>query len=119
MINLVSNALKFTPEGGRILVSARSDPRGGCTVFVEDTGCGISEADLAIVTEPFVQVENALTRRHEGTGLGLSLVQKYTALHGGELAIESVVGRGTKVSVRFPSERVIRAEDRSAAQEIA
>jgi PAS domain S-box-containing protein len=119
VINLVSNALKFTPEGGRILVSAESDPRGGCTVFVEDTGCGISEDDLAIVTEPFVQVENALTRRHEGTGLGLSLVKKYIALHGGELEIESVVGRGTKISVRFPAERVICAEGPSAARESA
>jgi PAS domain S-box-containing protein len=119
VINLVSNALKFTPEGGRILVSAESDPRGGCTIFVEDTGCGISEADLAIVTEPFVQVENALTRRHEGTGLGLSLVKKYTALHGGELEIESVVDRGTKISVRFPAERVICAETPSTARKSA
>jgi PAS domain S-box-containing protein len=119
VINLVSNALKFTPEGGRILVSAESDPRGGCTIFVEDTGCGISEADLAIVTEPFVQVENALTRRHEGTGLGLSLVKKYTALHGGELEIESVVDRGTKISVHFPAERVICAETPSTARKSA
>jgi signal transduction histidine kinase len=119
VINLVSNALKFTPEGGRILVSAESDPRGGCTIFVEDTGCGISEEDLAIVTEPFVQVENALTRRHEGTGLGLSLVKNYTALHGGELEIESVVDHGTKISVRFPAERVICAEGPSTARKSA
>jgi PAS domain S-box-containing protein len=120
VINLVSNALKFTPEGGRILVSAESGPRGGCTVFVEDTGCGISEEDLAIVTEPFVQVENAMTRRHEGTGLGLSLVKKYTALHGGELEIDSVVGRGTKISVHFPPERVVSTEEaHSAAQDSA
>jgi signal transduction histidine kinase len=110
VINLVSNALKFTPEGGRILVSAESDPRGGCTIFVEDTGCGISEEDLAIVTEPFVQVENAL---------GLSLVKKYTALHGGELEIESVVDRGTKISVRLPAERVICAEIPSTARKSA
>ncbi len=74
---------------------------------------------IGIVTEPFVQVENALTRRHEGTGLGLSLVKKYTALHGGELEIESVVDRGTKISVRFPAERVICAEDPSTARESA
>ncbi len=119
VINLVSNALKFTPEGGRILVSAESGPQGGCTIFVEDTGCGISEEDLAIVTEPFVQVENAFTRRHEGTGLGLSLVKKYTALHGGELDIESAVGRGTRIAVIFPPERVIRTVEGATARETA
>ena len=119
IINLVSNALKFTPEGGRILVSARLDPTGRCTVAVEDTGCGISEENLANVTEPFVQIENALTRRHEGTGLGLSLVKKYAELHGGELEIKSTPGRGTKVSVHFPRERVIHPAGRSTDRESA
>jgi PAS domain S-box-containing protein len=119
VINLVSNALKFTPEGGRILVSAEFGPGGGCTIWVEDTGCGISEDDLAVVTEPFVQVENAFTRRHEGTGLGLALVKKYIALHGGHLDIESAVGRGTRIAVIFPPERVIGPADDSAAKESA
>jgi signal transduction histidine kinase len=117
IINLVSNALKFTPKGGRVLVSAVLSPGGGCTIFVEDTGCGISEENLAIVTEPFLQIENALTRRHEGTGLGLALVKKYAELHGGELELESALDRGTKASVRFPPERTILAEDRAVGQE--
>ena len=119
VINLVSNALKFTPEGGNVRVSAAPGPGGGCTLCVEDSGCGISEQDLAVVTEPFVQVENTLSRRHEGTGLGLSLVQKYVALHGGELAIESALGQGTKVSVHLPAERIAGVQDRAEAQEAA
>jgi PAS domain S-box-containing protein len=117
IINLVSNALKFTPKGGRVLVSGELSPGGGCTIVVEDTGCGISEENLAIVTEPFLQIENALTRRHEGTGLGLALVKKYAELHGGELEIESALDRGTKASVRFPPERTIPAEGRAVGQE--
>jgi len=119
VINLVSNALKFTPEGGRIVVSARVAPSGGCTMIVEDTGCGISEENLALVTEPFLQIENALTRRHEGTGLGLALVKKYTELHGGDLQIESALDRGTKISVHFPPERTMSTEALAAGQESA
>jgi signal transduction histidine kinase len=66
-----------------------------------------------------VQVENAFTRRHEGTGLGLALVKKYIALHGGHLDIESAVGRGTRIAVIFPPERVIGPADDSAAKESA
>ena len=119
IINLVSNALKFTPEGGHVQVAVDRNPRGGCTVSVADTGCGISEQNLAIVTEPFVQVENALSRRHEGTGLGLSLVRKYAELHGGELKIESVLEEGTIVSVCLPPERVMELERPPSAQEFA
>jgi len=119
VINLVSNALKFTPEGGRVLATADLSPMGGYIVSVEDTGCGISEQNLAIVTEPFVQVENALSRRHEGTGLGLSLVRKYAELHGGDLKMDSVLGEGTKVSVCLPPERVMELESPPSAQEFA
>jgi PAS domain S-box-containing protein len=119
VINLVSNALKFTPQDGRIVVSAGVAPSGGCTIVVEDTGCGISEENLALVTEPFLQIENALTRRHEGTGLGLALVKKYTELHGGELELESALDRGTKISVHFPPERTIPAEVPAAGLESA
>jgi len=119
VINLVSNALKFTPEGGSVRVSAGLGPGGGCTICVEDTGCGISEQDLAVVTEPFVQVENPLSRRHEGTGLGLTLVQKYVGLHGGELKIESALERGTKVLVHLLPQRTAGSEDRVILQESA
>jgi len=119
VINLVSNALKFTPAGGRIVVSAGVAPSGGCTMVVEDTGCGISEENLALVTEPFLQIENALTRRHEGTGLGLALVKKYTELHGGALQIESALDRGTKISVHFPPERTLATEALAAGRESA
>ena len=119
IINLVSNALKFTPAGGTISVTSQLDPTNGCTLVVEDTGCGIPAENLANITEPFVQIENALTRRHEGTGLGLSLVKKYTELHGGELVIESALDQGTKISVHLPPERVIRRADPSSARESA
>jgi PAS domain S-box-containing protein len=119
VINLVSNALKFTPEGGSIEVSAALEPGGGGTLIVEDTGCGISEENLVIVTEPFLQVENALTRRHEGTGLGLALVKKYTELHGGALDIESALDRGTKMSVRLPPARTIPEDGHGVVRESA
>ncbi len=108
VVNLVSNAIKFTPPGGTVTVSARLDEHGGCRLSVEDTGCGISEADLTKVIEPFVQAGNTLTRQHEGTGLGLPLVNKFVELHGGTLELRSTLGRGTTVTARFPPERLVR-----------
>jgi cell cycle sensor histidine kinase DivJ len=101
LINLVSNAIKFTPEGGHVTIAARrAGPR---LVFrVSDTGIGIGADDLALIGEPFVQVHNDYTRRFEGAGLGLSLVKGLVSLHDGTMQIESEPGHGTTVTISLP-----------------
>jgi signal transduction histidine kinase len=106
LLNLVSNSVKFTPAGGRVEVSASFDPSIGLSIVVQDTGIGIPSADLQRVLEPFVQVENSLTRSYQGSGLGLPLAAKMTEMHGGELSIKSQLGRGTQVRLAFPLSRV-------------
>jgi len=101
LINLMSNAVKFTPSEGRVTVSARSDG-GDIVIKVVDTGVGIPEKDLARIGKPFEQVEGAMQRLHKGTGLGLSLVKSLTELHGGTMSITSALGDGTTVTLRLP-----------------
>lgn len=101
MLNLISNALKFTKRGGKVIVRARSDAEN-VTVAVEDTGVGIGTEDLPRVGNPFFQARSSYDRHHDGTGLGLSIVKGLLGLHGGSLAIESRLGEGTQVSVRLP-----------------
>jgi len=110
LINLVSNAVKFTPAGGSVTVDAR---RVGSRLHfaVSDTGIGIAEHDLASLGKPFMQIQNDYTRRFEGTGLGLSLVKGLVALHEGTMSIESAPGEGTKVSVSLPLEGPKQAAD--------
>jgi cell cycle sensor histidine kinase DivJ len=101
LINLVSNAIKFTPRGGRVSVSALCDgPK--LVVAVEDTGIGIGEADLPRLGEAFFQARASYDRRHDGTGLGLSIVKGLVRLHGGDMDIRSRLGQGTRVTVRLP-----------------
>ena len=107
-LNLLGNALKFTPQGGSIVASVAEEPDGGLVIKVSDTGIGIAEQDLPRVLEPFVQVESAFARKHGGAGLGLPLVQKIVELHGGKVAIESALGAGTTVSVKLPPARSVR-----------
>jgi len=101
MLNVLSNAIKFTPPGGMVRVYT-SDTSAGIGITVADTGCGIAEADLARIAQPFVQVESTLSRKHAGTGLGLSIAKKLCELHGGELVITSAEGKGTTVSIVLP-----------------
>jgi two-component system, cell cycle sensor histidine kinase DivJ len=101
LINLISNAIRFTDRGGRIAVGASVDA-GHVTFLVEDNGVGISEQDLARVGEPYFQARASYDRRHGGTGLGLSIVKGLVRLHGGDLDITSRVGEGTRVRVRLP-----------------
>jgi two-component system, cell cycle sensor histidine kinase DivJ len=103
LINLISNALKFTPRGGRVTVSALCDG-SKLAVTVEDTGVGIGEADLPRLGEAFFQVRTSYDRRHDGSGLGLSIVKGLVQLHGGEVDIKSRLGEGTRVTVRLPFE---------------
>ncbi|MCB1541515.1 MAG: PAS domain-containing sensor histidine kinase [Rhodoblastus sp.] len=102
VINLMSNAVKFTPAGGRVTLSAR--PEGNNFVLsVSDTGIGIAAKDLGHIGDPFFQAHNSTTRPYEGTGLGLSLVRGLVGLHGGAISVESVVGQGTTVTISLPA----------------
>ena len=108
LINLLSNAVKFTPSGGVVTLSASTDTNG-VAITVADTGIGIAPADIARALTPFMQVENSLSRRFEGTGLGLPLADSLTRLHGGTLTLASDLGQGTTVTITLPSSRVIAA----------
>ncbi|MGB5092451.1 MAG: HAMP domain-containing sensor histidine kinase [Parvibaculum sp.] len=108
-INLTSNALKFTPEGGNVWVDLGLDQNGDLALAIKDTGIGIKGSDIPRVFEPFVQVEGAMSRTHQGTGLGLPLVRKIMGLHGGTVELESVIGEGTLVTATFPRSRFVAA----------
>jgi PAS domain S-box-containing protein len=108
VLNLVSNAVKFTPDGGRVAIDAFDDGRGAMVLRVSDTGIGIAGEDVAKVLAPFGQVESALSRTVPGTGLGLPLTKHLVELHGGSLAIESELGKGTVVTVRLPARSTLR-----------
>ena len=101
LLNLLANAVKFTGENGRIEVSARTEGQM-MRLTVRDNGIGISAADIARLGEPFVQAENGYRRRHEGTGLGLSVVKGLAHLHGGDIEIVSEIDKGTAVSIVVP-----------------
>jgi len=114
LINLLSNAVKFTPRGGQIRVSAdKSD--SGLAIAVSDTGIGIAPENIPRAMAPFGQVDSALTRKHEGTGLGLPLAKQLIELHGGSFALESAVGIGTTVTLTLPPERAIAPPEQAAA----
>jgi signal transduction histidine kinase len=105
LLNILSNAIKFTPAGGHVLVSARVTGNG-ITVAVEDSGIGIAPEDIAKVLRPFGQIDSRLARRYEGTGLGLPLAKAMTESHGGTLEIESTSGHGTTVLIALPAWRI-------------
>ncbi|HYH23291.1 MAG TPA: ATP-binding protein [Azospirillum sp.] len=106
LLNLLANAVKFTPAGGRITVTARMEADGRLAVTVIDTGTGIAAEDIPLILEPFGQVRSAFRRDHAGTGLGLPLSRRLMEAHGGTLEIDSTLGEGTRVTLRFPAERV-------------
>jgi cell cycle sensor histidine kinase DivJ len=101
LINLISNAIKFTPRGGRVTIEAFRDG-SKLVLTVEDTGIGVEQNDLARLGEAFFQAQSCQDRRHEGSGLGLSIVKGLVKLHGGEVNIRSRTGEGTRVTVRLP-----------------
>ena len=107
LINLLSNAIKFTPEGGAVTVSAGRDDSDTLRLEVADTGIGIAKESIETVLQPFGQVDSALSRSHAGTGLGLPLTKSLVELHGGRLDLDSELGKGTTVIVRFPHERLV------------
>lgn len=106
LLNVIGNAIKFTPPGGRVEVRGAQGADGSVSLTVVDTGIGIKRADLDKIMQPFGQAEGAMTRRFDGPGLGLHIARKLTELHGGRLAIDSAPGEGTTVTVTFPGSRV-------------
>lgn len=113
LLNLLSNAIKFTPQGRTVELRADATPDGGCRITVRDTGIGMSEEEIVTALTPFGQVDSGLTRRHDGTGLGLPLVAAFVEAHGGRLDIVSEKGVGTSVSVTFPPAPLIGKVTRS------
>ncbi|HEY2446936.1 MAG TPA: HAMP domain-containing sensor histidine kinase [Rhizomicrobium sp.] len=107
VLNLVSNAVKFTPSGGRVAIAIEADEREGVTIEVADNGIGIPSEHIERVLRPFEQVEPALSRRYGGTGLGLPFAKKIAELHGGRLTVESEVDKGTRIFVQLPASRLM------------
>jgi signal transduction histidine kinase len=111
VINLVGNAIKFSKPGGEVIVSARAAPGNGMLeIEVADNGIGIAPEDMPLAMAPFGQVDSTLSRRYEGTGLGLPLSKKFAELMGGELKIASQPGVGTKVTVNLPVAQMARVK---------
>ncbi len=111
LLNLLSNAIKFTPEQGRVRISLAKAPdggpeEGGIVITVSDTGIGIAHDDLGKVFAPFEQADSSLTRKYEGTGLGLTLVKALIDLHQGWVRLDSTPGLGTHVRIWLPPARV-------------
>jgi two-component system, cell cycle sensor histidine kinase PleC len=106
LLNLLSNSIKFTGSGGKVLVRAAGSDDGGITVSVADSGIGIAAEDIEKAMMPFGQVDGRLNRKYEGTGLGLPLAKSLTELHDGRLTLKSAVGKGTTVTLDFPAARV-------------
>lgn len=102
LMNLLSNALKYTEAGGEIRIDAEKRPDGWLEITVSDTGVGMPASDVARALEPFGRTGDPTTRRFTGAGIGLPLVARMMQLHGGRLAIESAVGEGTRAILRFP-----------------
>jgi len=100
-LNLLSNAIKFTPRGGEVRLTAEQNDTV-VTIAIRDTGIGMRPEDLPVAFEPFGQIDASLSRRYEGTGLGLSLSKNLIELHGGRLEIETALGAGTTVFVTLP-----------------
>jgi len=102
LLNLVSNAAKFTPEGGTITVRTETTPAGMGALIVRDTGVGMSADELALVFEPYVQFDNRLSREQKGTGLGMPIARELARGMGGDMTATSEVGVGTEVRVEIP-----------------
>jgi len=106
LLNLMSNAVKFTPAGGRVTVRATVD-EDGIKIAVSDTGIGIAPHDLEKALRPFGQIDSRMTRKYQGSGLGLPLTKSMIELHGGSLRLESAVGRGSTATLSLPAARLV------------
>lgn len=116
LLNLLSNAVKFTLPGGKVTVTARMGGDGGIIICVSDTGIGMAPEAIPQALEPFRQIASPLSRKVEGTGLGLSLVKTLMELHGGRLVIQSALNVGTTVELHFPAVRTRKLVTRPTLQ---
>ncbi|MGO8919193.1 MAG: sensor histidine kinase [Stellaceae bacterium] len=107
LVNIVFNAVKFTPSGGRVDLSAQRHSNGHVTLVVADSGIGLSPSEIALALTPFGQVHDTLNRKYSGTGLGLPLAKAMIEIHRGILTIESTPGLGTTVTLTFPPDGAI------------
>lgn len=110
LINILSNAVKFTDHRGQITVFVCVSPSGGLDVGVRDNGVGIAPENIGVVMQPFGQLRSNSAVTHEGTGLGLPLTGRFAELHGASVEIESALAEGTTVTVRFPPDRIEKAD---------
>ncbi|HVJ52283.1 MAG TPA: ATP-binding protein [Aliidongia sp.] len=109
LLNLLANAVKFTPSGGSVTLSVNLDA-SHLMLGVQDTGIGIAPDDIPGVFEPFRQIDGEISRKSHGTGLGIPLTKRFMELHGGTVAIESELGRGTLATLLLPIDRVVAQE---------
>ncbi len=109
LTNLLTNAIKFTPEGGDVTLTAALDEQRRIFIRVEDTGIGIATEDVVVALAPFGQIESVLSRKNQGTGLGLPMTVALAELHGGILDLKSTVGTGTAITITFPVDRVVQS----------
>ncbi|MBE7637377.1 PAS domain S-box protein [Sneathiella sp. P13V-1] len=107
LLNLLSNAFKFTPQEGKVSINVKSGTDGSLTITVSDEGIGIKKNDIEKALTAFVQIDGELGRKYQGTGLGLPLSKRLMELHGGTLDLKSSFGNGTTVYLSFPAERVL------------
>jgi two-component system cell cycle sensor histidine kinase PleC len=107
LLNLLSNAIKFTPRGGAVLVTAKRGSDGGMEISVADSGIGIPEGELLNLFRPFHQAHSPRVQKPQGTGLGLAISKRLMELHDGQIALASVEGKGTTVTLTLPASRCI------------
>ena len=120
LINLGANAVKFMPSGGTVMITMDYDRSRGIWFRITDTGIGIKKSDIETALAPFGQIDSELAREYDGTGLGLPLAKSMLELHGGDLQIESQIGKGTTVTVFLPAARFkARKSDKQALTEAA
>ncbi|MDM7945039.1 MAG: HAMP domain-containing sensor histidine kinase [Oceanibaculum nanhaiense] len=119
LLNLASNAVKFTPPGGEVHIAGVMTEEGGYALTVRDTGIGMAEADIPVALAPFGQIDSSLARGHHGTGLGLPLVKSMIEGHGGRLLLVSRPGKGTTATLLFPARRVLTDRAAPAGEQTA
>jgi PAS domain S-box-containing protein len=116
LLNIIGNAVKFTPRDGRVDVRVAASPSGEIRIEIRDSGIGMSATDLASAFEPFHQADGSMARNHEGTGLGLAICDRLMRLHGGRVLLMSELGRGTVATVVIPAERNLSAAGNNRAR---
>jgi len=109
LLNFLSNAIKFTPAGGRVTTTVRQTPTG-VAVSVADTGIGMTRSDISVALEAFGQIDSKIARKHQGTGLGLPISKSLIELHGGTLSVDSTPNVGTTITAVFPRSRIVQAK---------